>query len=170
MAREPVTRVSSWMPPQARRGRLSRLDAWLASPTRPTWAVVVALAFGILFGALAFNSSSLRPELEGVRKDLAGWQGFAAAVQDQMREVAADNAELEDQVADLTAQLEARRLLADLEGSTQQEVEALAEEFGWLVTVRQRASARPAGTVVRQDPPAGTLMSLGAQLTIVVAA
>lgn len=167
MARQPLSPVSSWMPPQTRQE--SRLRSWASSRTRPTWAVIVALAFGIVFGALAFNSSSLRPELEGVRKDLRGWQGFAAALQGQMRDVAADNAELTDQVADLSAHLEAKRLLADLEGSTQGEVEALAEELGWLVTVRERASAKPQGTVLRQDPAAGTLMHLGARLTIVVA-
>jgi beta-lactam-binding protein with PASTA domain len=86
-----------------------------------------------------------------------------------MRDVAADNAELKGQVADLSAQLEAKRLLADLEGSTQEEVEALAEELGWLLAVRERASAKPLGTVLRQDPAAGTLMYLGARLTIVVA-
>jgi hypothetical protein len=153
----------TYAPPEYRPGRLSRMGAWARGGEWANWKLIVILLLGFTIGAVSFGASSLRPELEGVRKDLRGWQAFAAALQQQVFDLADDNNEL-------LAQLEAKRPLPDLVGSTQQEVEALAEDFGWQVVVRGRESGKGVGTVLSQEPPVGTLMHLGASLTIVVAA
>jgi hypothetical protein len=152
----------TYAPPEYPPGRLSRIGAWARRGEWATWKVIVALLLGLTIGGVSFSASSLRPELEGVRKDLQGWQAFAAALQQQVFDLADDNNEL-------LAQLEAKRPLPDLVGSTQQEVEALAKDLGWRVAIRERESGKGVGTVLSQEPSAGTLMHLGARLTIVVA-
>jgi hypothetical protein len=153
----------AYAPPEYRPGRLSRLGAWARGGEWANWKVIVILLIGLTIGGVSLGASDLRPELEGVRKDLEGWQAFAGAQQEQLEELAADN-------ADLSAQLEAKRPLPDLRGSTQEEVESLAERLGWELVITERESGKGAGTVIGQTPDPGALMELGARLTIVVAA
>lgn len=164
MAREapPTARTPHWRPFDPRDRPQATLGAWFRGGDWSHRMVIVTFLLGLTIGGVAFSATDLRPELEGVRKDLAGWQAFAGAQQRQIEDLASDNAEL-------TAQLEAKEPVPDLRGSTQEAVEALAEGFGWQVVVRERESGKGVGTVLSQDPPAGTLMHLGARLTIVVA-
>jgi hypothetical protein len=152
----------AYAPPEYRRGRLSRLGGWARGGEWANWKVIVLFLLGLAIGGVSFGASDLRPELEGVRKDLEGWQAFAGAQQQQLAQLAAD-------VDDLRAQLDAKRPLPDLVGSTQEDVEALAEGLGWELVVTERQSGKGAGTVIDQTPRPGALMELGARLTIVVA-
>lgn len=129
----------------------------------------MALGLGLAIGGVAFNASSLRPEIEGVRADLRQWQAVARFLQQQVEALEADNAKLARQINRLVAQLKAKRPVPELRGSTEEDVEALAHEIGWRLIVRSRQSDQREGTVLSQVPPAGTLMYLGARLTVVVA-
>jgi hypothetical protein len=159
----------SWIPPETREGRIARLGTWLRGRSRPTWAVLLALGLGLAIGGVSFSASSLRPELQGVRADLRGWQAIAGALQRRVEDMTSRNSELAAQVDNLAAQLKARRPLPDLRGATREEVESLAHELGWRLTIQRRGSAEREGTVLNQAPPPETLMHLGARLTIVVA-
>lgn len=72
-------------------------------------------------------------------------------------------------LAELAAELRAREPLPNLLGLPVAEVEALAEELGWQLTVEKARSEKPKGTVLSQEPAAGTLMGLGTSFTILVA-
>jgi len=152
----------AYAPPEYRPGRLSRLGTWARAGEWANWKVILVFLIGLAIGGVSFGASDLRPELEGVRKDLQGWQAFAGAQQQQLEELAADN-------ADLRAQLDAKRPLPRLLGSTQEEVEALAEGLGWELVVTEKESGKGVGTVIGQTPRPGALMELGARLAIVVA-
>ncbi|MGH2573209.1 MAG: PASTA domain-containing protein [Actinomycetota bacterium] len=169
MKETPSAARYAWIPPETRLGRMGRLAAWVRGGSRPTWAVLVALGVGLAIGGVAFNASSLRPELEGVRSDLRGWQAVAGFLQQQVEGLEADNAELAGQISSLIAQLRAKRPIPELRGTTQEDVEALAHEAGWRLIINSRESDQREGTVLSQVPSAGTLMHLGARLTVVVA-
>jgi beta-lactam-binding protein with PASTA domain len=79
---------------------------------------------------------------------------------------------MEQQIATLTQQLKranAKRPLPLLRGESRDEVGSLATQYGWQLTVKQKESVEPEGTVLSQQPPKGTVMHLGALISIVVA-
>jgi hypothetical protein len=163
MAREAPTTGRYLRPIDPRYRPRATLGSWFRGGDWSNRTVIVVFLLGLVIGGVAMSATDLRPELEGVRKDLEGWQAFAAAQQDQLEQLKSDNAEL-------AAQLAARRPLPDFVGRPQEDVEAMAEELGWELEVTEQASGKGVGTVIGQDPTPGTLMELGARLTIVVAA
>jgi hypothetical protein len=108
------------------------------------------------------NAPAVQTELSALRAEVSGLEAANGSLQER-----AD--ELLRQVGELTAQLEAREPLPSLVGLPRDEVEALADEMGWDLTVQTKESAKPVGTVLSQAPKAGMLMSFGKSFTIVVA-
>jgi hypothetical protein len=162
MAREAPTTGRYLRPIDPRYRPRATLGSWFRGGDWSNRTVMVVFLLGLVIGGVAMSASDLRPELEGVRKDLEGWQAFAVAQRDQIDELKSDN-------ADLAAKLAARRPLPDFAGRAQADVEALAEELGWELEVTEQASGKGVGTVIGQSPEPGTLMELGARVAIVVA-
>jgi len=136
--------------------------------------VVFFAGFGIGLGSR--STSGLQAALDAAMGDLAGAQGKIADLTGRLTTAQSDGSELgtladqlRGQVTDLTAQLTARVELPELAGNSRDQIETLAEERGWDLTVKQKESAQSPGTVLSQSPKPGFLMSLGAPLTIMVA-
>jgi hypothetical protein len=82
------------------------------------------------------------------------------------------NDSLDQQIATVTRQLReanAKRPLPLLKGMPRYEVESLASQYGWHLTVKQKESTKPEATVLSQNPAKGSVMHLGALITVVVA-
>jgi hypothetical protein len=139
---------------------------------RKHWLVVTALVIGLIIGATsggADSSASIRSELDRLRSSTAS---EIAELRGQSSRLRAENARFQGQAADLATQLrsaKAKQPLPGFVGRLADEAEVMASELGWSITVEERESAKPAGTVLSQNPRPGTVMGLGAPLTIVIA-
>ena len=59
--------------------------------------------------------------------------------------------------------------MPDLVGKKQKDAEAIADQYGWKLTVKKEVSSQAAGTIISQTPIAGTFMRGTASFTIVIA-
>jgi hypothetical protein len=148
------------------------------------WAVVVAgsLVLGLVVGSAASGAGGLRSDIASLRANLgslADNMSAALATNTTLQETNTilqnQNGQLQSQGDDLQAQVDAlakanaKRSLPKLSGKTQDAAAAVADKYGWALRVKQEESAKPVGTVLSQKPPTGTVMHLGAVITIVVA-
>jgi hypothetical protein len=179
--------LSGTEPP--RRGLTSRIRTMV----RAHWLVILALIIGLVVGNLTSGASHLRvdlrnatqknadfgkqvdglngrvSELEGTGKDL---QGQLSEAQGQNSDLQGANGQLQGQVDDLKGQLaaaNAKRPIANLSGKTRDDVQAMADEFGWDASFSEQGSDKPKGTVISQSPKPGTVMRLGAAVSVVLA-
>lgn len=140
---------------------------------RRHWMVATALIVGLIIGAAsggADNSvDSVRSQLERLRSDTAS---LIADLRGQNSRLSNDNARSQGQVADLAAQLReanARQPLPNFVGQVGDEASVMADNLGWSIRIKEKESAKLAGTVLSQNPRPGTVMGLSAPLTIVIA-
>ncbi|HEX2051836.1 MAG TPA: PASTA domain-containing protein [Actinomycetota bacterium] len=142
-------------------------------------AVLVALLVGVGMGSSdpsAANVQTYRDRLADARADLADMR--ASAEQDvssltaERDELASDNGQLSSQVEELEkklARMNAKRRLPSLIGRAERHADALADRYGWRLSVDVRFSTARPGTIVSQSPAAGTMMRYGAPFGVVVA-
>jgi hypothetical protein len=139
---------------------------------RKYWLVVTAIVIGMIIGVACTgtdSSESLRSELARLRSSTAT---ATADLREENSRLSADKADLQGQVADLAAQVreaKATQPLPNFMGQAAEEASTMAEDHGWAIIVKEKESAKPVGTVLSQNPRPGTVMSLDAPFTVVVA-
>lgn len=141
--------------------------------------VALALLIGIAAGSTASGTTKLRDDLRFAQEETNDLQLDVTRLSSDLKELKSQNDGLVAQVnaleqanAELSIELEAataRRPLPDLSGMIRDEVQAIADAYGWEVQFREKVSGKPKGTVISQTPLPGKTMRLGASLTVFLA-
>jgi hypothetical protein len=136
-------------------GPPASVDTSASKPPRNRYAliaVVVPLVIGLVVGATATYLIEHHSASE------------VARLQQEVSTAVSTGATL----AKLNAQLRTNSALPILVGGNLAAVTKRVEQHGWKITVENTPSNEPAGKVISQSPPAGTLMQAGAVVTISV--
>lgn len=140
---------------------------------RKHWLVAIALIIGLIVGAASAgadgSANSLRSQLDGLRSRTGRLIGD---LRGQNSRLSAESAQSQENLTNLEAQLreaKATQPLPNFMGQSGDRATAMADEHGWSLTMKEKESAKQAGTVLSQNPRPGTVMSLDAPFTVVVA-
>lgn len=141
-----------------------------------TATLVGLLCFFLGIGAGASTGSGLEARLSAAQDEARSARADAdldvAALEDDVADLTAANARLEDDAAALehrVAQMNARRELPDLVGNGKGFALGLERRYEWVAHVDYRYSTARPGTILAQRPAPGTMMRYGGTYTVTVA-
>ncbi|HJP67166.1 MAG TPA: PASTA domain-containing protein, partial [Actinomycetota bacterium] len=127
--------------------------------------LVVSVALGISSNSISGSRSILQSQLASANGKTGDLQGQVTQLTNQLQLARGDLANAEDQLRIALA----RQPLPRFIGKDQGEAETMADEVGWHVSITQKESSKPVGTILSQKPESGTIMRYGATFSIVVA-
>lgn len=143
----------------------------------PRWSIAIAIVLALILGYAAHPSDvsasdSLQSQLDSAQAQVAALTTQLSTLRAQLDGAGGTNDQLTAQIANLQEQLrqaKATQPLPGFLGSQLSDVQAVAADIGWNLSVKEKESSKPVGTVLSQSPKQGTLMHFGALFTITVA-
>jgi hypothetical protein len=154
------------------RGSFVKARDWTRAHPFIAMAGVGVLSFLIGSGSSGARYDELQGRLSATNDKFHAAQSEIQSLQGQIDSVESENATLEEVNADLEeqlAKLSARRPLPNIVGKPVDRAQELEEKYGWDLNVSRRYANSKPGTILTQDPIAGTMMRYDAPFQVVVA-
>ncbi|MBW2673646.1 MAG: PASTA domain-containing protein [Deltaproteobacteria bacterium] len=127
--------------------------------------LIVGLMIGLVVGGDDDVVADLEAQVESLSTELSSAEANLSEANREIVSFRGDAENLTEQVAVLQASVP----LPDYLGDSASSARSNAEEHGWTVSEQSEPSLNPAGTVLSQEPAAGTEMELGSSVVLVVA-
>jgi PASTA domain len=151
-------------------GTFVRTHVWVSIAAAAILGGLIGSAGGA--ATAAQEKERLESQLASARDDVAERQESLQLTNDRLGEATLTIEELEERIAEVEDAFKtatARRPMPNLVGDDEDAALAIADEFGWDITVKEQSSEQPVGTVLSQTPAPGTKMRAGAPFTVVIA-